>query len=94
MKSMECHQVNFHVRFGVQDEPLDLPTGLVHRSKRAAEEVLSIREAQGCVVSVDDQAGQRRCVWIVIDVMHAGQAGNESEDAVMRMRDAAQQIQD
>lgn len=56
-------------------------------------EILRIRQAQWCVVAVDDETRHRRGVWIVLKIMYTGNTRNEALDAVMSVRKAAQQIQ-
>ncbi len=55
--------------------------------------ILGIDEDQRRVVAVDDKTGDKPCVGVVVDVMHAGDAGYVAEDAVVGTSDPAQQVE-
>ncbi|CNV43410.1 Uncharacterised protein [Mycobacterium tuberculosis] len=94
VERIQRSQVDLHIGFGVEYEPLDLPRILIDHGQCSPAEVFGIGEAQRRVIAIHHQPGHALGLRIVIDVVHAGNARHEPENAVMRMCDPTKQFED
>ena len=90
----EGGEVHLDVRLDVEHEPAGTSRGLVRGSQRAAPEVGGVGEEQWCVVAVHHEPRDGLRGRVVVDVVHARQAGDAAEDCVVRPCYPQQQLGD
>ena len=95
VQRVDRRQVHLGVRLDVEQQPVDrvLVLRLAHAVQCAHQEVGGVGEEQGRVVSVDHEPGHLHRLGVVVDVVHAGDAGDVAEDAVVGLDDPAQQVE-
>lgn len=94
LQGVQRRQVHLGDGLRVQDEPLRLADALVQCGECATLEVGGVGEEQWTVVAVNDEPLHLGGRGVIVDVVHAGPAGDVPEHPVVGVADAAQQVGD